>query len=193
MKKVFRVLLFTLTLMIILTGCGRSIEKDLLGAWKFMYEDEVGAYVEFSEERIVLRSDLEDTPETVDYRVIDLQKGRFIIEAAELGTTTYIVFLEGEFEKKDKIKITRMVDSSDKTLDLIRVKDLEKEMEQDWKKKKELAAKEEKEQAEKEKEEEKKAKEEKAEKEEKERAEVEIAEKEAENDALEDKASGNVA
>lgn len=189
MKKLFSALLFSFILMVILTGCGRSIEKDLIGAWKFTREDEKSTFMEFSEERLVLRNDLDDAPETVDYRLTNLQKGKFIIEVVEPGTNTYIFFFEGEFDKKDKIKVTKAMDADDKTFELIKVKDLDKEMEKERKKQEELAAKKEKERAEKEKEEKKKAKKEKAEKEEKEKAEAEKA-KTKESDAIKDNKNG---
>ena len=166
MKNLFKVLLLSLTIMLILTGCGRSIEKDLLGAWKIMLEGETASYMEFSDERLIIRNDLDEAPEPADYRLTDLQKGKFIIEFAEPGTNTYIFFFEGKFENKNKIKITKAMDAGDKTFDLIKLRDLDKDIEKERKKQEELAAKEEKEDAIKKKEEQKKAEIEKAQNEE---------------------------
>lgn len=127
MKHLLRVLLFSLSLMVIVTGCGRSIEKDLIGVWKIADEEETSSYLEFSDERLIVREDFDDVPELADYRLTELQKGEFMIEIAEPGTTTYIFFLEGKFDKKDKINITKAMDAGDKTFDLVRVKDFEKE------------------------------------------------------------------
>lgn len=160
--------------MVILTGCGRSIEKDLIGVWKIDME-ETTSYMEFSDERLIVREDLDAAPETANYRLTDLQKGKFIIEIAEPGTNTYIFFLEGKFEKKDKINITKALDAGDKTFDLFKVKNPDIEIKKERRKQEALAAKEEN----------KKAEKEKVEKIEKERAEAEKAQKE-ENDAIKD-------
>ena len=182
MKNLFSVLLFSLTLMIILTGCGRSIEKDLIGAWKIIDEEETSSYMEFSDERLIIRNDLDEAPIPADYRLTDLQKGKFIIEFAEPGTNTYLFFFEGKFEKNDKIKVTKAMDAGDKTFDLIKLRDLDKDIEKERKKQEELAAKEEKEDAIKKKEEQKK---EEQKKEEQKKAKIEKAQNE-ENEAIKD-------
>lgn len=130
MKSFTKIALLPLVLILILSGCSRSPEKEILGAWQMVYGEE-SYYLEFTDNRLIGREDPEDTPETIDYRFTDLQKGKFIIEIAEPGSSVYNFFMEGHFEKKGIIKVTRAVDLDDgETFELIRVKNLEKEIEQ---------------------------------------------------------------
>lgn len=145
MKRFAKLFLFSLTALVLLSACGKSPEKSIIGSWKMVANDVGGAYMEFSEDRIVFREDLDEIPETADYRMTDLQKGNFIIEFAEPGTNAYEFFFEGKFEKKNKIKIVKTEGADDDVeLQLIKVKDIEKDMEKaKEEQKKEKAVKEE--------------------------------------------------
>lgn len=178
MKSLFKVLILSLTLIIVLTGCGRSAQKDLVGAWKFMNDENETMFMEFSEERMIIRED-DEAPETVDYRLTELQKGDFIVDIAEPGTNTFEFFLEGKFNGKDKIKVTRVMDVGDKEFELVRVKDLEKEMTKEKKKQDKLTAIADKENAEKDKIAKEKNEKERVENEAKEKVENEANEKAA--------------
>lgn len=137
--------LLSLVLLFILSGCGSSPDKNLIGAWKVVHGGEVSSFLEFSEDRIIFRPDATTTPESGSYQLIDLQKGKFIIEIAEPGTYEYEFFFEGTFESKGKISVIQADGLGDKNAELIKVKNLEKEMKKEQEKQDEIAAKEERE------------------------------------------------
>ena len=130
MKKTVRVLLLSLLLIGVLTGCGRSVEKDIQGAWEIIDDGPTGRYVEFGNDRMIVREGLESEPQIAEFRMTDLQKGKFIIDIAEPGTGTYQFFIEGKFEKGNKIMVSKAMDSGNRTFELWKVKDLDKKMEQ---------------------------------------------------------------
>ncbi len=115
----------------VLTGCGRSVEEELAGTWKIKNADVTDRYVEFGNGRLAVREGADSSPMTVDYRVTELEKGKFIIDIAEPGTSTYQFFMEGRIEDKNKIKIINFMDAESKDLQLSfeRVKDMDKEIE----------------------------------------------------------------
>lgn len=130
MRKLATLSLLSVLLLILLAGCGQSTDKQLEGAWKIVDEQDGTRFLEFSEDRMVVRNGVDSQPETADYRLTDLKKGKFIIEIAEPGTQTYQFFLEGKLEKKDKIEVARVMDSNETNPDiqLVKVKDMDKEM-----------------------------------------------------------------
>lgn len=147
MRKSASLLVLSIFIVSVLSACGSSPDKQLEGAWRIVDDQEESRFLEFSGDRMVVRNDLDSQPETVDYRATDLKKGKFIIDIAEPGTQTYQFFLEGEFEKKDKIKVKSVMDSNEPNpnIQLVKVKNLEKEMEKARKEQEKAAAIEEKE------------------------------------------------
>lgn len=143
MKHLGKVLVTALLLTVVLAGCGRSVEKDLLGSWKLTQEGEENRYLEFSEEQLVLKESSDEKEEVVAYKVKDMKKDRFSIEIAEKGTDTYTFFIEGIFENDERIKVTKLMEAGDKTASLVKVKDIDKEIKKDQKAQEQLAAKEE--------------------------------------------------
>lgn len=143
MKHLGKVLVTALLLTVVLAGCGRSVEKDLLGSWKLTQEGEENRYLEFSEEQLVLKDASDGKEEVVAYQVKDMKKDKFSIDIAEKGTDTYTFFIEGIFENDERIKVTKSMEAGDKTASLVKVKDIEKEIKKDQKAQEQLAAKEE--------------------------------------------------
>ncbi|GKV65902.1 MULTISPECIES: lysozyme inhibitor LprI family protein [unclassified Sporosarcina] len=167
MRKSASLVLLSIFVVSILSACGSSTDRQLEGAWKIVDDQEDSRFLEFSGDRMVVRNDFDSQPETVDYRLTDLKKGKFIIDIAEPGTQTFQFFLEGKFEKKDKVKVTNVMDSNEPNpnIQLVKVKNLEKEMENARKEQEKaavIAEKKEKERKRKEKEETEKAMKEKA-------------------------------
>ncbi|WP_153720918.1 lysozyme inhibitor LprI family protein [Sporosarcina cascadiensis] len=146
MRKSASLLILSIFIVSVLSACGSSPDKQLEGAWKIVDDQEESRFLEFSGDRMVVRNDFDSQPETVDYRATDLKKGNFIIDIAEPGTQTYQFFLEGKFEKKEKIKVKSVMDSNEPNpnIQLVKVKNLEKEMEKARKEQEKAAAIEEK-------------------------------------------------
>ncbi|WOV84750.1 lysozyme inhibitor LprI family protein [Sporosarcina jeotgali] len=131
MKKIVHFALLFVIIGVVLTGCGRSVEEELAGTWKIKNADVTDRYVEFGDGRLAVREGADSSPMTVDYRVTELEKGKFIIDIAEPGTSTYQFFMEGKIEAKNKIKILNFMDAESKDLHLSfeRVLDMDKEIE----------------------------------------------------------------
>ena len=126
---------------ILLSGCGGSIENKILGSWKTVVGDGVTAYLEIGENRYMIRRDSDDTPMSTEYILTEIHDENFMLEAInpENGVPEFI--FEGYFENENTITIlgTSIGDSEEGKL--IRVDSIAEEMEKDEKKSQEQAAK----------------------------------------------------
>ncbi|AIF45550.1 lysozyme inhibitor LprI family protein [Virgibacillus sp. SK37] len=123
-----------------LTACG-SAESNIEGNWKAVIDGEdVGAYMEIGEERIISRQESNDEPITLEYIVTETQDDNFILEVVNPENGTNEFFFEGHFENKNTIKIVNAPgNSAEEQGELVRIKSVQEEMKKD---KEEEAAKE---------------------------------------------------
>lgn len=118
---------------VLLSGCGGSIENKILGSWKTVVGDRVTAYLEISENRYVIRRDSDDTPLSTEYILTETHDENFMLEAVnpENGTPEFI--FEGYFENKNTITFSGTSNDDAEESKLIRVDSIAEEMEKDEK------------------------------------------------------------
>lgn len=172
MTRFLTIFLGILVLTVLLTACG-SDESKIQGVWKLQTDnpDMDTVYLEFTEERVIL-TNLDDETISANYIFTSLESKNFLLEIDE--SISQLLF-EGNFKNIKTIEVIPNEsaqfnsDYEDSDVEFVKIKDLEKDKEE------ELAI-----QEKKQKEAEEKQKEEELAIQEKEQAEAEKAQKEAE-------------
>lgn len=138
-----------ITFLILLAACGGSEKDKLIGAWKLVVDDNIATYLEFGEERLIKRSQSDDSPLTAEYIITETQDDNFVIEVINPENGSIEFFLGGHFENKNKVKILETAKGPAENSELIRVDNIAEEREKEEKRlqeeeKKELAEEQEK-------------------------------------------------
>lgn len=113
-----------ISIALLLAGCGGSIEKNIIGGWKTVYDEEVESYIEFDEERMLIRESLDDDPISAEYILTEKADEGFVLEAIEPSNGEKEFLFEGYFEDKDTIEIENQRDKGQ----LLRVDNMEEEI-----------------------------------------------------------------
>ncbi|MFD1361927.1 hypothetical protein [Lentibacillus salinarum] len=171
MKHFIKLFLGVLMLSVFLVACG-SIESKIIGSWKVVIDDDVVAYLEIDEERIINRQESNDNPMTADYILTETEDDNFIMEVVNPEDGTNEFFFEGYFENKNTVIVVDTPGGAEgENNGLVRIDSVKEEMEKDKEAAEAKAAEEEKKkELAKEKEEEEKAEQRAKEKEENEKA-----------------------
>ncbi len=125
--------LIVLTIMtaVLLTACSSSNASKLIGSWKVVVGENVNSYVEIGEERVIIRSDLNDSPMSAAYILTETQNDRIMMEVINPENGSHEFMFEGYFENKDKITVVQTPDgAAEETSELIRVDNIAEEIEQ---------------------------------------------------------------
>ncbi|SDO36678.1 lysozyme inhibitor LprI family protein [Alkalicoccus daliensis] len=131
-KIAFWIMMITLLL---LSACGKSPEKAILGSWKAVSGNEIiSSYFIINEDRFTARAGTDETPESVEYILTKMQDDNFMIEIINPDGTIEFLF-EGFFENKDTIAIVSEEEAENAKL--VRVDNLAAEMANDEKRKQE--------------------------------------------------------
>lgn len=119
-------LMITIILMtLLLTACGGSIEKDIVGSWKVVSKEEVEAYWEFDEDKLVVSESSGDNQESVEYIVTEKEDDNFSLEIIDPSNEEKELLFEGYFENIDTIKPD---EDSDGDVEFIRVDNITEEL-----------------------------------------------------------------
>lgn len=125
------IVLLIMTTALFLTACGGSAESKITGIWKLDYDDEEPTFLEIGEEQIISRKPSNDEPMVANYIFTETQSDNFILEVINPEDGSKVFLLEGYMDGKDKIAV---VEAPGDPADLIRVDDMEKEIEEHEKK-----------------------------------------------------------
>ncbi|WP_026859803.1 hypothetical protein [Jeotgalicoccus psychrophilus] len=138
-KKKSWIMSLMLATALFLTACGGTTESKITGItteskitgiWK-LDEDEEPTFLEIGEEQIISRKPSNDEPMIVSYIFTETQNDNFFLEAINPEDGSKVFLLEGYMDGKDRIAV---VDAPGDPADLIRVDDMEKEIEEHEKK-----------------------------------------------------------
>ncbi|WP_144460807.1 hypothetical protein [Siminovitchia fortis] len=141
LKKKCLIMLATMTAALLLTACGGSAESKIIGSWKVVINGHVESYLEIGEERIINRSESNDSPISAEYILTETQDDNFMIEFINPENGSHEFMFEGYFDNKNKIIVVNAPGGAVENSELIRVDNIAEEKE---KEEKELAKKEEK-------------------------------------------------
>lgn len=130
-KKKSWIVSLMLATALLLTACGGTAESKITGIWKLDYDDEKPTFLEIGEEQIISRRPSNDEPMIASYIFTETQSDNFIIEVINPEDGSKVFLLEGYLDGKDKIAV---VDAPGDPADLIRVDDMENEIEEQEKK-----------------------------------------------------------
>ena len=133
LKKKWLIMLAAITTVLLLAACGSSNESKLIGSWKALVDGNTKSYLEIGEERIVIRSQSNDKPMTVDYILTETQDGNFIIELVNPENGSVEFLFEGYFENKDQITVVETPSGAAENSKLIRVDNIAEEKEEEKK------------------------------------------------------------
>lgn len=122
---------FLLILMItslLLVACSTANERDIIGNWKVSNKDDTTeGYIEFQEERLIIREMPNDERNSVKYTLVETSDDQFMIEIVNPVSGSEETMLEGYFEDKDTIVPIEDGNSPK----LIRVDSIEEDMEKE--------------------------------------------------------------
>lgn len=131
-KKKSWIMSLMLATALFLTACGGTTESKITGIWKLDYDDdEEPTFLEIGEEQIISRKPSNDEPMIASYIFTETQSDNFILEVINPEDGSKVFLLEGYMDGKDRIAV---VDAPGDPADLIRVDDMEKEIEEHEKK-----------------------------------------------------------
>lgn len=133
-KRLIMILMMTTALF--LTACGGSAESQITGVWKLDYDEDEPTFLEIGEEQIISRQPSNDEPMIASYIFTETQSDNFILEVINPEDGNKVFLLEGYLDGKNRIEV---VNAPGETADLIRVKDMNKEIEE-YEEKAEIAA-----------------------------------------------------
>lgn len=126
-----RLIMLTIMTAVLLAACSSSNASMLIGSWKVVVGENVNSYVEIGEERVVIRSDLNDSPMSAEYILTETQNDRIMLEVINPENGSHEFMFEGYFENKDKITVVQTPDGAvEQTSELIRVDNIAEEIEQ---------------------------------------------------------------
>ncbi len=115
---------------VLLAACSSSNASMLIGSWKVVVGENVNSYVEIGEERVIIRSDLNDNPMSAAYILTETQNDRIMMEVINPENGSHEFMFEGYFENKDKITVVHTPDgAAEETSELIRVDNIAEEIE----------------------------------------------------------------
>lgn len=143
MKKVIKMIFGIIVMSLFLTACGSSdsTESKLIGVWKIEEPDKEVIYLEFTDDNLVLR-ELDGGMNTLHYYITDLENENFLLEVSKSDGGFKEIILEGIFKNKNTVSILDNPSSryryEDNEVQMVRVKNLEKDMEEETKKLSEL-------------------------------------------------------
>lgn len=142
MKSFWKVLLAAIMVSVILAACGSGKNK-LVGSWKVMEGDDILSFMEFTEERLVVRKEENDGPMTTDYTLTKTEGGSYIIDIANPETGMNEFLFEGKFKNKNTFIVTDTPDGKPEDAKLVRVKNIAKEQAKEEKRRAEIEKEEE--------------------------------------------------
>lgn len=126
-KKKRWIMSLILATTLLLTACGGTAESKITGIWKLDSDDEEPTFLEIGEEQIISRRPSNDEPMIASYIFTETQSDNFILEVINPEDGSKVFLLEGYMDGKDRIAV---VDAPGDPADLIRVDDMEKEIEE---------------------------------------------------------------
>lgn len=116
-----------LVILVFLSGCSNSVEEKLVGSWKTVIDDRTTSYIEFTDERLVLKEEIDDQPTTTPYILTEREDNTFIIEIISNDSSESELLFEGEFEDKNRVSLINL---SEENAALVKIKDMEAEREE---------------------------------------------------------------
>lgn len=143
MKKVIKMMFGIIVMSLFLTACGSSdsTESKIIGVWKVEEPDDEVIYLEFTDDRLVVR-ELDGGMNPLHYYITDLENKNFLLEVSKSDGGFKEILLEGIFENKNTIGVLHNPSSrfryEDNEIKMLRVKNLEKDMEEETEKLSEL-------------------------------------------------------
>lgn len=100
----WKILLILMITSLWLVACSTSNEKDIIGNWKVSNKDDTTeGYIEFQEERLIIREMPNDERTSVKYTLVEISDDQFMIEIVNPVSGSEETMLEGYFEDKDTI------------------------------------------------------------------------------------------
>lgn len=126
-KKKSWIVSLMLATALLLTACGGTAESKITGIWKLDSDDEEPTFLEIGEEQIIIRRPSNNEPMIASYIFTETQSDNFILEVINPEDGSKVFLLEGYMDGKDRIAV---VDAPGDPADLIRVDDMEKEIEE---------------------------------------------------------------
>lgn len=139
MKKVIKMMFGVVVMSLFLTACGSSdsSESKFIGVWKLEEPDDEVIYLEFTDDRLVVR-ELDGKMSSLHYYITELQNKSFLLEASISDGGFKEIILEGIFQDKNTIGVLHNPSSryryEDNEVKMYRVKNLEKDMEEETEK-----------------------------------------------------------
>lgn len=133
MKNVVKMMFGMIVMSLFLTACGASDSTDskIIGVWKLEAPDDEAIYLEFTEDRLVVR-ELDGRMDSLHYYLTDLENKNFLLEISKSDGGFKEILLEGTFGDKNTIGVLDNPSSryryDDNEVKMFRVKDLEKDM-----------------------------------------------------------------
>jgi|SRR5699024_2685303 len=139
MKKLIMMIFAVVVMSLFLTACGSSgsTESKIKGIWKIKEPDGEVKYLEFTDDRLVVK-ELDGGTNSLHYYITDLENKNFILEVSNSDNGFKEIILEGAFKNKNTIGILHNSDSrysyEDNEVQMDKVKNLEKDMKKETEK-----------------------------------------------------------